>query len=58
MLSFDKCRKILKDNGGNYTDEEIKKILSSLLALTQIEYEFSKNLINPTVLQFNNNPEN
>jgi hypothetical protein len=37
MLSDEECKKILKKNGNNYTDEEIGEIRNLLWSLAQIE---------------------
>jgi hypothetical protein len=39
MISIAQCRKILNQNGNNYSDEEIKKIRDFLYFIAEIEYE-------------------
>lgn len=43
MLSIEKCRKILNQNGQNYSDEEILKIRQVLQDWIEIDY-FNKQI--------------
>lgn len=40
MLSIEHCKRILEDEGDNYTNEEVKEIRELLYLLAEIEYSF------------------
>lgn len=46
MLSFEECKKILTENGGTYTNEEIKSIKELLTEWATLHAE---QLLKPTI---------
>jgi len=42
MISIEKCRKILKDNGENWSEEDITEIREFLYIHTKIIFEMNK----------------
>lgn len=44
MLSLEKCKKILQQNGVNYGDEDVKRIQYQLYKLANLEYQLFKPL--------------
>jgi len=39
MLSIEQCKKILKENGTNYTDEEVKQIRQLMYKMANLDYQ-------------------
>jgi len=46
MLSFNECKRILNNNGSNYTDEEIKQVQAFLWELAKLELNSLENIDN------------
>lgn len=38
MLNLEKCKKVLQQNGKNYTDEEVKQIRDLLYKMGNLDY--------------------
>jgi len=47
MLSLKKCKQILNQNDGNYSEEQVKKIRQFLYQIAEIDYQqFKQNQAN------------
>lgn len=44
-LSIEHCKKVLNKNGGNYSDEQVKKISDILYLLGRLDYEIFKQVL-------------
>lgn len=44
MLSIEKCKKILQQNGQIYSDEQVKQIRHQLYKLANLEYQLFKTI--------------
>lgn len=42
MVSIEKCRKVLKDSGNKFSDDELKNIRRLIYEIATIEYESFK----------------
>jgi len=38
MLSIEKCKKILQENGANYTDEQVKQLRQVIYKMANLDY--------------------
>jgi len=47
LINLKKCKRILRQNGENYSDEQVKKIRQFLYQMAELDYKlFKQNQVN------------